>query len=85
MKPAKVKFSTYRFRDSVAVYLATEVSPAHTANGKTERQAVQVYMTPAAARKLTRAINAVARNVQRVPKFSESNCPTQSFESDGEA
>lgn len=84
MKPAKVKFSTYRFRDSVAVYLATEVDPTHTANGKAERQAVQVYLTPAAARKLTRAINAAARNVETIPKFSESSFPTRSGESQGE-
>lgn len=84
MKPAKVKFSTYRFRDSVALYLATGVDPTHTANGKAERQAVQVYLTPADARKLAKSINAAARNVTRVPKFSESNFPTQSAEFAGE-
>jgi len=85
MKPAKISFQTHRFRDSVAVYIGSHVSPAHTANGKPESKGITIYLSPRDARRITRAINATARNVESFPKFSESPPSTRVHECEGEA
>jgi hypothetical protein len=57
----------HRFRDAVAVYIGT---------GET------VYLRPADARKLSRAINRAAKSCES-ESFSQSTCGTASFSFEG--
>ncbi len=73
MDKARIYFQTHRFRDSVAVALAVKGAKSQT-----------VYLTARDARKLTRAINRVAKSCES-EMFKDSRDLTAEFTLEGEA